>query len=107
MNLRPPFFVLLALVSSAFLVAGDRSFRVTRSDAERYIAQAKEQHFRGDIQTRDAVSDAKTAITLAVAVWTPIYGTDVVGGSKQYEAIRVGEYWFVCKRPVRVLPLAC
>ena len=37
----------------------------------------------------------ETAIALAVAVWTSIYGKEKIEKEAPYQAIRVGDYWFV------------
>lgn len=41
------------------------------------------------------VPDSKTAISIAVAVWTPIYGEKQVAGQKPYSAVLADGKWTV------------
>lgn len=41
------------------------------------------------------VPDAETAISVARAVWIPIYGAKQIDGQKPYEATLTGEVWTV------------
>lgn len=41
------------------------------------------------------VPDAKTAIAIAVAVWTPIYGEKLIASEKPYVATLAGGKWTV------------
>ena len=41
------------------------------------------------------VPDGKTAISIAVAVWTPIYGAKMIEGEKPYSAVLEGDVWRV------------
>ena len=41
------------------------------------------------------VSDAKTAIKIAVAVWEPIYGEQQIAGEKPYQAHLTNGIWTV------------
>ncbi len=41
------------------------------------------------------VPDAKTAISIAVAVWTPIYGEQQIATEKPYNAILADDKWTV------------
>ena len=41
------------------------------------------------------VPDEETAISVAVAVWMPIYGKDKIEAEKPYKAILKNDIWFV------------
>ena len=41
------------------------------------------------------VPDEQTAISIAVAVWSPIYGKDEIAKQKPYQVSLVDGYWFV------------
>ncbi len=41
------------------------------------------------------VPNETTAISIAVAVWTPIYGKDVISKQKPYKASLTGDTWIV------------
>ena len=41
------------------------------------------------------VPDAETAIAIAVAVWTPIYGREQIESEKPYKAVLIGGMWHV------------
>lgn len=41
------------------------------------------------------VPDAKTAITIAVAVWEPVYGKANIASEGPYEAVLRGSHWTV------------
>ena len=41
------------------------------------------------------VPDAKTATTIAVAVWEPIYGADKIAKQKPYRAVLTNGIWIV------------
>lgn len=41
------------------------------------------------------VPDAKTATTIAVAVWEPIYGVDQISKQKPYRALLTNGIWIV------------
>ena len=41
------------------------------------------------------VPDAETAIAIAVAVWTSIYGREQIESEKPYKAVLIGRTWHV------------
>lgn len=45
------------------------------------------------------VPNEETAIAIAVAVWNPIYGKDVIAKEKPYSANLVDGVWFVSSTP--------
>ena len=45
--------------------------------------------------TQGYVPDATTAITIAVAVWEPIYGQEKISQEKPYKAVLVSGIWIV------------
>jgi hypothetical protein len=53
---------------------------------------AQEHNYR---PVEGLVPDAKTAITIAVAVWTPIYGDKQIASEKPYVATLAGGKWTV------------
>ena len=41
------------------------------------------------------VPDKETAIAIAVAIWTPIYGRDVIEHERPFNAVLRGDNWYV------------
>lgn len=70
------FICLLAVTSAIALFAAD-SAKPTYKPKEGYVP------------------DEKTAITIAVAVWIPIYGEKQIQGEKPYHATLSDGVWFV------------
>ena len=48
------------------------------------------------IPSEGLVPDEQTAISIAVAVWNPIYGEDNIAKQKPYQVFLVDGYWVVC-----------
>jgi hypothetical protein len=45
--------------------------------------------------TAGYVPDEETAIKIAIAVWSPIYGKDIIDAEKPYKAILKDGVWYV------------
>ena len=41
------------------------------------------------------VPDKETAIAIAVAIWAPIYGRDLIEGERPFNAVLRGDTWYV------------
>ncbi len=65
-------------------------------DLSEYIERALRKEHHNVLSFREAVPCAETAIHIALAVWLPVYGGRRLAGQEPFEAIRHGEFWFVC-----------
>ncbi len=56
------------------------------------VAEAQEHNYK---PASGYIPDEETAIKVAVAVWTPIYGKDKIEKEKPYKAILKDGIWYV------------
>jgi hypothetical protein len=70
-------------------------YETTEAEAKTYIEQVKQNTHHDVLKFREAVSTKETAVALAVAVWMSIYGKEKIEKEAPYQAIRVGDCWFV------------
>ena len=70
-------------------------YEFTESDARAYVAQVKKGEHHDVRKLREMVQNKETAIALAVAVWSPIYGKEKIEKEAPYQVIRVDDYWVV------------
>jgi hypothetical protein len=55
-----------------------------------------DEHARHSFKPKEGyVPDERTAIAIAVAIWTPIYGAEVIAAEKPYRARLVDGVWAV------------
>lgn len=61
-----------------------------------HVYEKSEVEFEKEfIPAEGLVPDEQTAISIAVAVWSPIYGKDKIAGQKPYQVFLVDDYWVV------------
>jgi len=77
--------MLAALVASTFAFADTAASRAFKESANTSGFQPKE----------GMVPDGATAISIAVAVWNPIYGEKEIASEKPYNATLKNELWTV------------
>ncbi len=94
-NLR--LLLVIALITGCAVASENKKeyYETTEADARTYVEQVKKNEHHDVLKTREAVATKETAIALAVAVWTSIYGKEKIEKESPYQAIRVGDYWFV------------
>ncbi len=59
------------------------------------VGAPAQEHKHNYLPSNGCVPDAKTAIVIAVAVWSPIYGAKHIVGEKPYKAVLLNGIWTV------------
>ena len=59
------------------------------------LVTAQEPRPHSYVPANGYVPDAETAVQIAVAVWSPIYGRDKIEREKPYSAVLKGDVWTV------------
>lgn len=91
----------MLLIVSVFVVLGVVCYFGLRSHFQQQGAEGYLKNFRTEgevlryIAPEGYVPDKKTAITIAVAVWEPIYGKEQIAGEAPYQANLVDGVWVV------------
>jgi hypothetical protein len=73
----------------------DHYYQTSDAEARQVVEQAKKGEHHNVLKHSGAVPTKETAIALAIAVWSPIYGRDQIGKEAPFQAIRVDDCWFV------------
>ncbi|HET7584740.1 MAG TPA: YbbC/YhhH family protein [Gemmatimonadaceae bacterium] len=60
-----------------------------------WLTAAQRQQPRSYVPPQGFVPDARTAVRIAVAVWSPIYGEDHIAGEAPYQATLHDSVWTV------------
>ena len=90
--------LLLALVIWSVLLTGVSAEEYHTFDhkwASKYLKSVfafRAHHYQ---PPEGVVPDEQTAISIAVAVWSPIYGKDKIAKQKPYQVSLVDGYWYV------------
>ncbi len=94
-NLR--LLLVIALVTGCAVASENKKeyYETTEADARTYVEQVKKNEHHDVLISRKAVDTKETAIALAVAVWTSIYGKETIEKEAPYQAIRIGDCWFI------------
>jgi len=70
-------------------------YQTSEGEARQAVEEAKKGEHHNVLDHSGAVPTKETAIELAVAVWSPIYGRDKIAKEAPFQAIRVDDCWFV------------
>ena len=96
MNTYRLLLVIVFMAGSSFASDNKKEYyETTEADAKTYIEQVKKNEHHDVLKAREAVATKETAIALAVAVWTAIYGKEQIEKEAPYQAIRIEDCWFV------------
>ncbi|GMQ79362.1 MAG: hypothetical protein BMS9Abin02_1946 [Anaerolineae bacterium] len=78
----------------AKVIANDDSDKV-QTWAEEYYNQFKNSTMSKYVPKSGVIPDEKTAISIAVSVWKPIYGDEQIEKQKPYQAFLIDGNWIV------------
>ena len=90
--------LLLTLVIWSVLLTGASAEKYHTLDhnwASKYLKSVFEYRAHHYQPPEGVVPDEQTAISIAVAVWSPIYGKDEIAKQKPYQVFLVDGYWVV------------
>jgi NTF2 fold immunity protein of polymorphic toxin system component len=103
LNVRQPMRQTFTLLSFACIIGivarasdeADSYYQTSDSEARLVVEQAKKGEHHNVLKHSSAVPTKETAIALAVAAWSPIYGRDQIEKEAPFQAIRANDCWFV------------
>ncbi|MCH8956664.1 hypothetical protein IIA28_15290 [candidate division KSB1 bacterium] len=78
----------------AKVIANDHSDKM-QTWAEEYYNQFKSSTMSKYVPKSGVIPDEKTAISIAVSVWKPIYGDEQIEKQKPYQAFLIDGNWSV------------
>lgn len=90
--------LLLTLVIWSVLLTGASAgeyHTLNRDWASKYLKSVLVYGSHHYQPSEGVVSDEQTAVSIAVAVWNPIYGEDNIAKQKPYQVFLVDGYWVV------------
>ena len=70
-------------------------YEMTETDARVYVESVKKGEHHDVRKLKEVVSNKDTAIALAVAVWSPIYGKEKIEKESPYQVFRIDDCWVV------------
>ena len=93
-------FIILSVACVIGIVArasddSNQYYQTSDAEARNVVEQAKKGEHHNVLKRSVVVPTKETAIELAVAVWSPIYGRDQIAKEAPFQAFRVDDCWFV------------
>jgi hypothetical protein len=70
-------------------------YKLTEAEARAYVEQVKKGEHHDVRKLHEVVSSKETAISLAVAVWSSIFGKEKIEKEAPYQALRIDDCWVV------------
>jgi len=88
---------IVAALGFAAVTAAEKKeyYTLTEAEARSYVASVKKGEHHDVRKLHEVVPTKETAIALAVAVWSGIYGKEKIEKEAPYQAIRIDDCWVV------------
>lgn len=90
--------LLVAALGFAVLSAAEKNkeyYTLTEAEARAYVVAVKKGEHHDVRKLHELVATKETAVALAVAVWSGIYGKEKIDKEAPYQAVRVDDCWVV------------
>jgi hypothetical protein len=94
-SLRISLIATLALVTLVAAAEKKEYYEITEAQARSYVEEVKKGQHHDAMKLHEVVATKETAIALAVAAWSPIFGKEKIEKEAPYQAMRIDDCWVV------------